>query len=130
MRFISRRTHGALDYIVGLLLIFSPKIFDFNWGGPAVAVPVTLGVLTLAYSLATNYEWGMFRFLPFRTHLTIDALSGIFLAASPWLLGFADDVWKPHLAFGLLEIGAVMMTRRENYHAPDPAARQPAHGVR
>lgn len=41
----------------------------------------------------------------------MDLLSGILLAASPWLFGFADDIWWPHVLFGLIEIGAALMTR-------------------
>lgn len=43
-------------------------------------------------------------------HLALDIFSGIFLAASPWFLGFADVVCKPHLILGLIEIGAALLT--------------------
>ena len=36
---------------------------------------------------------------------------GVLLAASPWLFGFADRVYWPHLILGLAEIGAGLMTR-------------------
>ena len=36
--------------------------------------------------------------------------AGAFLAISPWLFGFADFVWVPHLVFGLLEMGASATT--------------------
>jgi hypothetical protein len=36
MRFISTRTHGIIDYIVGVILFFAPGIFGFAYvGGPA-----------------------------------------------------------------------------------------------
>lgn len=100
-----------LDYIVGLLLIFSPQIFGFAGGGIESRLPVILGVAALLYSLFTNYELGLVKALPFRAHLTLDVMSGILLAVSPWLFQFADRVWVPHLAFGLFEIAAVLMTR-------------------
>ncbi len=37
---------------------------------------------------------------------------GALLALSPWLFGFADDVWLPHLIFGILEIGASLLTHQ------------------
>ncbi len=129
MHIISRRAHGALDYIVGLLLILSPKIFGFDAGGIESRLPVILGIATLVYSLFTNYEFGLFKLLPFRAHLVIDVLSGILLAASPWLFRFADRVWIPHLVFGLLELGAVLMTstgESEHHHHPG-APGTPAH---
>jgi hypothetical protein len=35
MRFISTKTHGVLDYLMGLFLILSPWIFGFANGGAA-----------------------------------------------------------------------------------------------
>ena len=111
MRFIPTRVHGMLDYIVGILLILAPRIFGFQNGGPEDRIPVTLGVLALIYSLLTRYELGLFKLIPFRIHLSLDFLSGVFLAVSPWAFGFSDRVWAPHLVVGLLEIGASLMTR-------------------
>jgi len=44
-------------------------------------------------------------------HLMLDTASGVLLAASPWLFGFADRVYLPHLLLGLFEIAASSMTR-------------------
>lgn len=113
MRFIPTRVHGYLDYIVGALLIASPWLFDFAAGGAETWIPVALGAAALIYSLITDYELGASKTISMRTHLTLDLLSGILLAASPWLFGFADYVWGPHLILGLFEIAAALMTRRE-----------------
>lgn len=118
---ISRRTHGVLDYLVGILLIVAPKLFGFDTGGIESRLPVTLGIITLVYSLCTNYELGLFRILPFRGHLTLDVISGVMLALSPWLFGFADRVWVPHVVVGLVELGAVAMTRAVPHQTPSPA---------
>ncbi len=111
MRFIPTRIHGYLDYAGGLLLILAPWLFGFADGGPETWVPVTLGIGALGYSLFTDYELGMVRVLSMATHNMLDIASGVVLAASPWVLGFADEVWVPHVIFGLLEIGAGLMTR-------------------
>lgn len=111
MHIISRRVHGVLDYVVGLLLIISPNVFGFATGGIEARIPVILGIAALVYSLFTNYELGVFKVLSFKAHLTMDVLSGILLAVSPWLFAFSDTVWRPHLLLGLVEIGAVLMTR-------------------
>jgi hypothetical protein len=111
MRFISTRVHGYLDYTMGLLLIVAPWLFGFARDGAETWVPVILGASAILYSLLTDYELGASRRLSMRTNLTLDLLSGIFLAASPWLFGFADYVYLPHLILGLAEIGAALMTR-------------------
>jgi hypothetical protein len=124
---ISRRTHGYLDYIVGVLLILAPRLFGFNNGGPEDRVPEMLGVATLVYSLLTNYELGLLKVLPFKAHLTLDVLSGNFLALSPWLFGFADRVWAPHVIVGVVELAAVAMTRRSASEHPTGFPGTPAH---
>lgn len=111
MRVISTKVHGLLDYLVGVVLIVAPWVLDFADGGPGQWVPVILGAGAILYSLLTDYEFGVVRLIPMATHLMLDIGSGVILAASPWIFGFADDIWWPHLIFGLLEIGAGLMTQ-------------------
>jgi hypothetical protein len=112
MQLIPTRIHGMLDYLVGALLVAAPWLFDFNRGGAETWVPVVLGVGAILYSLFTDYELGVVRTIPMPTHLALDVGSGILLALSPWLFGFADRVWQPHLIVGLIEIVTPLMTRR------------------
>ena len=109
---MNTRTHGILDYVVSALLALSPWLFGFANDGAETWIPVILGAMGLLYSALTNYEFGLVRIIPRSRHLALDVASGIFVAASPWLFGFSDRVFMPHLIFGLLEIGAAMMTRR------------------
>jgi hypothetical protein len=99
-----------MDYLMGALLIASPWIFGFNPYAIEGMIPMYLGIGALAYSIATNYEAGAIRVIPMKFHLLLDIASGVLLAASPWLFGFAGIVYLPHLIFGLLEIGAGLMT--------------------
>lgn len=112
MQVIPTRVHGMLDYLIGALLIAAPWLFGFDRGGAETWVPVVLGAGVILYSLFTDYELGAVRRLPMPTHLALDMGGGVLLAASPWLFGFADLVWVPHLLVGLIEIGTAMMTRR------------------
>jgi hypothetical protein len=112
MRFISTKVHGVLDYLMGLFLIASPWIFDFARGGAETWVPVVLGAGAIVYSLFTDYEYSMSRKLSMSTHLALDLWSGVFLAASPWIFGFAEYVYLPHLILGIAEIGASLMTEK------------------
>jgi len=111
MRWIETKTHGYLDYIMGVLLIVAPWIFGFARDGAETWVPVILGAGTILYSLMTDYELGAWPLISMSTHLMFDLAGGIILAASPWIFGFADYVWAPHLILGILEIGASLMTK-------------------
>jgi hypothetical protein len=110
MKLIPTKVHGVLDYSVSLLLICSPWLFRFGRGGAETWIPVILGVGAILYSLLTNYEWGVAKTLSMKTHLTLDIMSGVFLAVSPWIVGFSDYVYMPHLVFGILEIGVALLT--------------------
>jgi len=96
---------------MGALLIAAPWIFDFDRGGAETWVPVILGVAMIGLALVTDYELGVSRRISMRTHLMIDLISGALLAVSPWLFGFNEYVWAPHLILGLLEIGAALTTK-------------------
>lgn len=107
---ISTYTHGMMDYLMGIILIIAPWILGFAEGGAETWVPVILGAGAITYSLLTNYEWGAIHTISMPTHLWLDGFCGAFLAISPWLFGFADFVYLPHLILGVLEIGAAIMT--------------------
>ena len=129
MRFISTKVHGILDYTVGLLLIATPWLLGFAEGGAETWVPVSLGIGALVYSLFTNYELGAIRKIPMSGHLTLDFMSGLFLAASPWLFDFEERVYLPHLILGIFEMVAALTTSKipfedtatnANTNFPDP----------
>jgi hypothetical protein len=101
-----------MDYLIGVLLIAAPWLFNFDRGGAETWVPVILGAGVILYSLFTDYELGAMRRISMPTHLMLDLGGGVLLALSPWLFGFSDYVWQPHLIVGLLEIGTSLMTRR------------------
>ncbi|CAA9578196.1 MAG: hypothetical protein AVDCRST_MAG86-2940 [uncultured Truepera sp.] len=111
MRFIPTRLHGILDYLVGALLIAAPWLLNFNRGGAETWVPVVLGLGALLYSIFTDYELGLVRRLSMGTHLGLDAASGLLLAVSPWLFGFSEFVFWPHLILGLFEVLAALTTK-------------------
>ena len=99
---------------MGALLIASPWIFGFSNNSSATYVPVALGLGTLIYSLLTDYEPGLVKVIPFKVHLVLDVLSGMLLAASPWIFGFASQVSMPHVVLGLLEVIASVTTQNQN----------------
>lgn len=127
MKVISTKAHGIIDYLMGVVLIAAPWLFGFARGGAETWVPVVLGLGAIAYSLFTNYELGVSRSIPMKTHLTMDIVSGIFLALSPWIFGFAEYVYLPHLILGIAEIGAAAMTNPTPEHSSVTHERQHNH---
>ena len=111
MKLIGTKTHGYLDYLMGILLLALPSLAGWDLRSNASVVPMVLGAFTIVYSLMTNYELGIAKLISVKTHLAIDFLSGLFLATSPWLFGFADEVWEPHVVVGIIEIIVSLITR-------------------
>ena len=120
MGYMSTRMHAPADYAVGVLLIIAPYVFGFATGGIEQWLPMLLGFAVIIYSMLTRYEWGLLPIIRMPVHIGLDIAGGLLLAVSPWLFGFADQVWAPHLIFGLLEIGAAAATstRPELIQAP------------
>jgi hypothetical protein len=104
------RVHGFLDYLSGALFMGLPWIAGFARGGAETWTLVLVGGAALLYSACTDYELGVVRRLPMTTHLLLDGVGGAFLAASPWLFGFDQTVWLPHLLAGLWSIVAATVT--------------------
>ena len=111
MRFVPTRIHGIVDWIMGVLLIALPWIFGFARGGAETWLPVALGIAGLAVTFFTDHEYGVVRKIPMIGHLWVDGLSGLLLAAAPWVFGFADVVWIPHLVLGFTEFVAALVTK-------------------
>lgn len=127
MSIISTKTHAILDYTVGVLLIAAPLIFEFHDGTAASWIPIFNGFLVVLLSVFTNYEGGIFRAVSMRTHLTIDTLAGICLTLSPWIFGFADVIFLPHLILGLSEIVAGLLTDRTPFRLGKEIFARTAH---
>jgi hypothetical protein len=111
MKRIHSRTHGVLDYVVGVLLILAPYLFGFADNDAARNAAWIVGAGSILYSLVTAYELSIAKLIPYRVHLGLDIAAGAFLALSPWLLGFADRIVWPHLVVGIAEIGVALMSR-------------------
>ena len=118
MRFIPTKFHAPLDYVVGVVLIAAPWFFQFSEHTAASVVAVVLGIGLIVYSLLTDYELGVWKVFPMSAHNLIDIVAGAFLAASPFLFGFADEsanVWVPHLVVGLAAIFLGLATIQQGY---------------
>jgi hypothetical protein len=112
MRVIPVNVHNFLDYLYAVLIIAAPWIFNFASEGPETYVPVAAGILVLLMSLMTNYKYSAVKLIAYNTHLTLDILLGLFLIASPWLFGFSDYVYIPHVVFGVIAVVVSLMSKK------------------
>lgn len=111
LRFIGRKAHGVIAYIVGILLIVSPWLFGFHEGGPETWGAIIPGALIIIYNLITNHELGAIHALPMGVALLCDLLIGITVVMAPGLLAFGEEVRVPFVLFGLLMIFLALFTK-------------------
>ncbi len=114
MRVISTRTHGVLDYLTGGALLSAPGLLGLKNAPASARVLRLAGGGAAIYSLLTDYELGAVRLLPMPLHLALDAASGVLVASSPWLFGFAGEgrrYWLPHVLVGATEMLAAAMSK-------------------
>jgi hypothetical protein len=91
-------------------------------GGAAVTVPLVIGAFIILNELITTSPASPLKLVPMKVHIVIDVLTGLVLALSPWLFGFADEVmnaWLPHLVVGILVVGYALVTNTND--AAEPA---------
>ncbi|MBF9255357.1 SPW repeat protein [Pontibacter sp. 172403-2] len=112
MRFIPTRFHGILDYIVGIIFVIAPWVFDFADSSAATWTMVIAGIIVLVQAVCTNYEPGIIKKIPMTSHLMMDFGLGVILALTPWMFNFADEVYVPHVVGGIFSILASLTTHR------------------
>ena len=61
----------------------------------------------------TRYELGLYGLIPMPMHLMLDAGTAILMIASPWLFGFADRIYWPHVMVGVFELVVGAMSRTQ-----------------
>ena len=130
MALISTRTHAVGDYAGGVLMLAAAKL-PFVRDRRASALLRAAGLGTLVAGALTDYELGLWRKLPMRTHLRLDGAAGALMTGSAALLrgaGAGPGSWVPHAAVGLGQLaGAALTDRTPSGHSTDGMPGTPAH---
>tara|TARA_A100000171_G_scaffold52838_1_gene73530 strand:- start:10725 stop:11087 length:363 start_codon:yes stop_codon:yes gene_type:complete len=96
MRFVTQKIHAYLDYPVAVALMTLP--FLFGLGGSnrfALLLSVITGIAAFILTLLTDHQLGVFKIVPYKGHLIVDALVGILFVAAPFVFSFegADAIY-------------------------------------
>ena len=125
LRFIPTSVHGAVDHVVGPVLVLAPTVLRLGRTSPEGIVPRAVGGVEAVYSNLTDYELSMKNVVPMKVHLALDAVGGAALALVPQLTGArkrGKKHWLPHLAIGVAEIGMAVFTKTEPPRKPSRKA--------
>jgi hypothetical protein len=117
MRFVPTLVHGIADYVVGMIVLGLP--FYYGLTGSQRMPFVVLGVFVIIYSVFTDYEAGLVRFLRLRFHLLLDALFGVAMLFIPSLLNLPAVARTPVYAISILALLLAVTTkvRAEGTHS-------------
>lgn len=112
VKLFSTKAHGALDYLTAGTLVALPRALGWSQDVTKWMTGMALG--TLVYSAITRYELGLFKWLPVKGHLTLDALNGGLFCLAPLIFPKEDSTVKGVLVgMGLFEIMASLTTETE-----------------
>ncbi len=89
MKFITKTMHAYLDYPVALALITLPFVFGLGSSNIlAIRLSVATGIAAFILTLLTDHKLGVYKIIPFKVHLIVDAIVGIVFVAAPFVFSF------------------------------------------
>ena len=112
---IPRFAHGTIEYVIGVLLIAAPFLFDFK-ASAAVAVAIVVGVLVLVVASSSVGPTSLVNSVPISAHLLFDVALAAVLIAAPFLFGFNNES-APTAFFIVLGVAHLLMTIGTRFQA-------------
>ena len=116
---ISRNWHGVADYTYVPVVMAAPNLIRFSSDSTPARLSRGFATASLVNTLFTRAEWGAVKLLPYKTHLAIDAISGVAALAAPWMFGFSRDhrARNTFLAMGVTALVVTLLSRPEEMRA-------------
>lgn len=133
--FISTKFYGVMNYLIAVALMLAPWFIPasngqpfFRIGGASLFLPLLIGWVQLIMAFFSANPHGVIKQFPMQMHHFQDVLTGSFLFASPFVYGFSDKIWWPHVLFGALLMIMGIFTRNSPFTTPPPHP-QPQGGL-
>ena len=119
MKFVTKTIHAYLDYPVALSLVILPFVFGLGSSNLiALQLSVATGIAAFILTLLTDHKLGVYKIIPYKVHLIVDAIVGVVFVAAPFAFPFkgidATYYWI---------IGATVLTV-VSLHKPEVASKE------
>jgi hypothetical protein len=89
MRFVTKQIHAYLDYPVAVALMALPFLLGLGTSNSlALYLSVVTGIAAFILTLLTDHQLGVYKIVPYRGHLIVDALVGIVFVLAPFAFSF------------------------------------------
>src|SRR5947209_7709082 len=117
---IPTSVHGVIDYLSVPTFLALPRAL--GWNKKVTNLLTGIGLGTLAASMMTRYELGLFKIIPMQGHLALDMMNGVTMAAAPFLLlkkyERSGTLIGVLMGLGAFEIMAALLTKTQ----PSPSS--------
>lgn len=113
MKLISSRNHTYIGWVVGVVLVAAPWIFQFDDVSAAKWSAILVGLFVLVNEAVTTSPASLLKIVPMKLHVMLDVVTGVFLLLTPFLFQFSDEdanAWVPHIVVGILIAGYALVT--------------------
>jgi hypothetical protein len=114
MKIINTKLHGMLDYFSAFLMV-SPWISNFNTHSSDTWILASAGAISALYSVFTDYEFGLIKLIPMKTHFVFDGVVALFLIACPFIFSFPNYLHYWPILLGVLEIVIILLSSPASY---------------
>lgn len=113
-RFVTKEIHAYLDYPVAFALIGLPFLIGLG-GSNSLALHISpiVGIAALVLTIFTNHHLGLFRVLPYRFHMAVDAAVGVLFLLLPFMLGFKGIDAFYYWANGAAVVAVISLSKPE-----------------
>jgi len=116
---VPRVVHGAVEYVLGVLFLAAPILFDFD-SSIATGVSIAIGIIVLVTTATTvGIPTSLVNQLPLTAHVTVDLVLSVFLIVAPFVLGFSDETASRNF-YMILGVGLLLMTIGTRFREPSP----------
>lgn len=89
MGFVTKQIHAYLDYPVAVALMALPFLLGLGTSNSlALYLSVLTGIAAFILTLLTDHQLGVYKIIPYKGHLLVDALVGLTFVVSPFVFSF------------------------------------------
>jgi len=100
---ISTTFYGYFNYVIALVTLSSPWLFNFwHVGGASLFLPMAFGWFQLIMAIFSVNKAGFMKVFPNQMHHLLDVFCGFWLLVAPFFYGFCDRVMWPHVILGAI----------------------------
>lgn len=86
MNIITTKTHAAFDYLSAIVMVCSSFLFQLSVQEDYILF--ISGIITIVYSVLTNYEFAVAHLISTNKHFKLDFLTGLVLLLLPVFFSF------------------------------------------